>query len=137
MYFYGWKTYFRVQKPTSSNLVKYPIYGIASSRLYSEGFMVNEYDKCVANKMIDGKQCTIAFYVNDNKFSHMNKTIEGYFPGLVIKCGTRLNFVGMQIEFLKDKKVAIRTVQYIKRMIKEFGEDLLKKFQARQQSGFS
>ena len=35
MYFYGWKTYFRVQKPTSSDLVKYPIYEIATSRLYS------------------------------------------------------------------------------------------------------
>ena len=48
--------------------------------------MVNEYDKCVANKIIDSKQCTIAFYVNDNKVvDDVLKTIEGYFPGLVIE----------------------------------------------------
>ena len=35
MYFDGWKTYFRVQKPTPSDLAKYPIYEITSSRLYS------------------------------------------------------------------------------------------------------
>ena len=35
MYFDGWKTYFRVQKPTPSDLTRYPIFEITSSRLYS------------------------------------------------------------------------------------------------------
>ena len=67
---------------------------------------MNEYDKCVANKMIEGKQCTLAFYVDDNKLSHVSSKvvdivldmIEGYFPGLVVtKRGKRLNFLGMEI----------------------------------------
>jgi hypothetical protein len=29
------------------------------------GFTLNKYDKCVANKMIDGKQCTIIWHVDD------------------------------------------------------------------------
>ena len=70
--------------------------------------MVNQYDKCVANKMIEGKQCTLAFYVDDNKLSHVSskvvdgvlKTIEGCFPGLVIERGKRLNFLGMEIVFI-------------------------------------
>ena len=34
--------------------------------LEKEGFILNPYDKCVATKMIDGHQCTIAWYVDDN-----------------------------------------------------------------------
>ena len=30
---------------------------------------INPYDRCVANKMINGSQCTIVFYVDDNKIS--------------------------------------------------------------------
>ena len=34
------------------------------------------YDKCVANKMIDGNQYTIVCYINDNnKFSHINPNV--------------------------------------------------------------
>ena len=31
------------------------------------GFMRNEYDWCVVNKMMSGRKCTVAWYVNDNK----------------------------------------------------------------------
>ena len=110
-------------------------YSLYIEVLEKEGFLVNEYDKCVANKMIEGKQCTLAFYVDDNKLSHVSSkvvddvldTIEGYFPGLVTERGKCLNFLGMEIEFIGDKKIAVGTVQYIKAMIVEFGEELLKK----------
>ena len=36
------------------------------------GFSINTYDRCVANKMIYGKQCTIVWYVDDNKLSHVD-----------------------------------------------------------------
>ena len=39
------------------------------------GLELNPYDPCVANKMIDGKQCTIAWYVNDTKISHADPNI--------------------------------------------------------------
>ena len=34
------------------------------------GFKLNPYDRCVANKEINGKQCTIIWYVDDLKISH-------------------------------------------------------------------
>jgi hypothetical protein len=45
------------------------------------GFKINPYDPCVANKMIEGKQMTICFHVDDFKLSHckskvMDKMIE-------------------------------------------------------------
>jgi len=32
------------------------------------GLIVNPYDRCVANKMIDGKQCTDLWHVDDIKY---------------------------------------------------------------------
>jgi hypothetical protein len=34
------------------------------------GFVINPYDPCVANKMIEGDQMTICFHVDDCKLSH-------------------------------------------------------------------
>ena len=36
------------------------------------GFEFNPYDPCVANKMINGKQMTICFHVDDGKVSHVD-----------------------------------------------------------------
>ena len=32
--------------------------------------MINPYDRCVANKVINDKQCTLVRYVDNNKISH-------------------------------------------------------------------
>lgn len=37
------------------------------------GFTINSYDQCVANKVIDAKQCTIIWHVDDLKISHVIK----------------------------------------------------------------
>jgi hypothetical protein len=37
------------------------------------GFTVNPYDRCVVNKMIKGKQCTIIWHVDDLKLSHVRQ----------------------------------------------------------------
>ena len=36
------------------------------------GFKLNPYDKCMANKMIGGKQCTIAWWVDDHCLTHFS-----------------------------------------------------------------
>ena len=59
------------------------------------GFVLNPYDKCVANKMINKKQCTIAWYVDDNKISHVDPAVvtqildavKDHFGELVISRG--------------------------------------------------
>ena len=45
-------------------------YELYATTLMNMGFEINPYDKCVANKMINGKQCTMSWYVDDNKLSH-------------------------------------------------------------------
>jgi len=39
------------------------------------GFEVNPYDWCVANKMINGKQCAVIWHVDDIKLSHVDKNV--------------------------------------------------------------
>jgi hypothetical protein len=43
-----------------------------SSQLQEWGFELNPYDFCVANKTINGKQCTILWHVDDLKISHVD-----------------------------------------------------------------
>ena len=45
-------------------------YKLYSETLCKEGFKINPYDKCVESKIINGKQCTVIWYVDDNKISH-------------------------------------------------------------------
>ena len=39
------------------------------------GFKINPYDPCISNMKIDGSQCTICWYVHDNKISHKDLQI--------------------------------------------------------------
>jgi len=48
---------------------------LLSDTLIGWGFKLNEYDKCVANKTINGKQCTIIWHVDDLKISHVEQKV--------------------------------------------------------------
>jgi hypothetical protein len=52
------------------------------------GFVMNKYDRCVVNKTINGKQCTILWHVDDLKISHVNvKVLEDIVDELSEKYG--------------------------------------------------
>ncbi len=38
--------------------------------LIKQGYKINLYDECVANKVVNGKQVTICFHIDDCKISH-------------------------------------------------------------------
>jgi len=46
------------------------------------GIKVNPYDICVANKMINGKQLTVFWHVDDLKISHKDKKVVDQFSSL-------------------------------------------------------
>ena len=52
--------------------------------LEGEGFVLNAYDPCVANKTVNGKQMTVCWHVDDLKVSHVD-------PAEVTKFGKWLN----------------------------------------------
>jgi hypothetical protein len=50
-------------------------YELFSNTLKDMGFAINPYDPCAANKIIEGTQCSIVWYVDDNKISHVNPKV--------------------------------------------------------------
>jgi hypothetical protein len=97
-------------------------YQLFTETLSHMGFTLNPYDACVANATIAGQQCTIAWYVDDNKISHVSslvvddiiKRIEARFGTMTKTRGPKHEFLGMDIEFLPDKKVTISMKRYLK-----------------------
>ena len=96
------------------------------------GFELNTHDPCVANKIINGQQCTIAWYVDDNKISHVDSAvvdqliekIEEKFGKMTVKRGKQHVFVGMDIDFIGEGKVKITMKDHLREAIEAFGEDV-------------
>ena len=110
-------------------------YNLYSTTLVKMGFTLNPYDLCVANKNINGSQCTIAFYVDDNKISHKDpavvkqviKELEQHFGKLKVSSGTSFDFLGMDVTIRKDRKVEISMKKQIEEAIDWFGETISNK----------
>jgi Reverse transcriptase (RNA-dependent DNA polymerase)/Zinc knuckle len=99
------------------------------------GFVVNPYDPCVANKTIDGKQCTIIWHVDDLKISHEDPAVvsgvieqlSGEFgkeAPLTVNRGKVHDYLGMTLDFSAEGKVKIGMVQYVKTMLSELNPDM-------------
>jgi len=70
--------------------------------------------------MIDSKQCTIAWYVDDNKISHVSEkvvtdiveAIEAKFRKMMVIRGKKHIFLGMDIVFNGDRTATILMKDY-------------------------
>ena len=95
-------------------------------------FVLNRYDECVANKMINGTQFTITWHVDDLKISHKDPKVVGQviaeleeeYGTMNVTRGRTHPYLGMNITFTEDKKVLIEMKDYIKESIQEFPEDI-------------
>ena len=101
------------------------------------GFVVNPYDWCVVNKIINGKQCTVGWHVDDLKISHHNSRVVddilfklngryGKESPLVITRGRVHEYLGMKMDFSTPGQVILSMPEYINTLIKEIPSDLLK-----------
>jgi len=110
-------------------------YNLYVETLRGMGFQVNPYDRCVANKIIKGKQCTICWYVDDNKVSHEDEEvvtwilgeISKHFGELTITRGDNHQFLGMKIQINKNETVSLSMQTHIKEAIEAYGDDVSKK----------
>jgi hypothetical protein len=109
-------------------------YKLFTSTLEKMGFVLNPYDPCVANKMINGNQCTICWFVDDLKTSHMERSvvddiiakIEERYGKMVVTHGKKHKYVGMDIEFTGNGEAKILVRDYIEEAIAAFPEDCSK-----------
>ena len=106
-------------------------YELYSTTLQDMGFVINPYDMCVANAEIDGGQCTISWYVDDNFITHKKEeVIDGVIGKLEEKFGemskTRgndLEFLGMNLKFKKGQ-FTVNMKKHILKAFKDFGEEI-------------
>jgi len=101
---------------------------LLSSQLQEWGFELNPYDSCVANKSINGKQCTIIWHVDDLKVSHSDPAVVtnviemfqsefGKEVPLTITRGKVHEYLGMKINFSAPGKVQFTMEEYIKGLL--------------------
>ena len=128
-------------------VVQRAIYGMIQSALmfYQKlrkdleeyGFKVNKYDPCVANKMVNGKQLTVTWHVDDLNPSHKDeKVIDEFIEWLGKKYGdnginklkatkgTQHEYLGMILDYSIKGKVRVDMMYYVDKMLKEFPEEL-------------
>ena len=87
------------------------------------------------NKMIEGKQCTIAWHVDDLKISHKHTQVVddiiamlgdefGKEMPLTITRGKIHDYLGMVLDFSKPGEVTVDMIDYVKSVIAEMPEEM-------------
>ena len=98
--------------------------------LESMGFEVNPYDPCVANKTINGNQCTICWHVDDLKISHVDPDVvtqvcndlsDMYDGKVKIHHGGVHDYLGMDMDWeSKEGVLIISMIKYLQKVIEEW-----------------
>ena len=104
-----------------------------SNHLSKMGFTQNQYDLCVANKIIEGKQCTVAWHVDDLKISHSDEKVvrqiiqqlEKEYGTMTVTTGKVHTYCGMDLIF-DDGELKVDMRDYLRDTIAEFPEDCSK-----------
>jgi hypothetical protein len=108
---------------------------LLSSKLVLWGFEINPYDWCVANKIINGKQCTILWHVDDLKISHIDPDVNtdiiemidnefGKEAPLTITRGRIHDYLGMTLDFSEQGKVKIKMLDYVEKMLADLPAEM-------------
>ena len=95
-------------------------------------FELNPYHICVVNKIVNGQQCTLVWYVNDKKVSQMEaKVVEGlikylknYYGELVVTRVKKHKFWDVNINIMEGKNVEIGMKEKLLETIESFGENI-------------
>jgi hypothetical protein len=105
------------------------------------GFDINPYDFCVANKTIDGKQCTIVWHVNDLKISHVDpkavttilnlldskygqKIVGGKRAPLTVKRGKIHDYLGITLNYSEPGYMKLDMIEYVEKILAEMPENM-------------
>ena len=91
--------------------------------LEGNGFVLNPYDPCVANKEVNGSQMNVCWHVDDLKPSHVDPKVSTEFGewlsatyGVLVVShrGKVHDYLGMIMDFLQEGKVMVNMIEYIK-----------------------
>jgi hypothetical protein len=104
-------------------------------KLLEWGFVPNPYDACVVNKIIDGKQCTVGWHVDDLKVSHVKTKVvddildlmDGEFgkeEPMTRSRGKIHDYLGMILDFSVPGELTIDMVKYVEKIIADMPEEM-------------
>ena len=93
------------------------------------------YDSCMATKLVNGKQLTVASHVNDLKASHQElEVLKGFAKSLndefgqetpiTESYGKQHEYLGMKLDFAHRGEVMVTMVDYIKLILQDVPEDM-------------
>ena len=105
--------------------------------LLSYGYKLNPYDLCVANNMVNSKQLTVCWHVDNLKSSHINPKVNNEFLQWIndmfrqlsevkMTRGPLHDYLGMTLDYSVPGKVSIDMSHDVKKMVKEFPQENLK-----------
>lgn len=91
---------------------------------------MNPYDSCIVNKVINGKQCTILWHIDDLKVSHVEQAVlediaswidrkYGQQTPIVVHRGKIHDYLGMTIDYSEDGKVKFMMADYVDGILDE------------------
>ena len=102
-------------------------------------FIVNDYDLCSFNKIVDGVQITIGFHVDDLMMTcvleyviiNVISTLQREFEGITVTKGDKHSYLGMQISIYKDW-YTIDMMGYLDKILTARGTDKYTNYPASQ-----
>ena len=97
-----------------------------------DGFEINPYDTCVANKIVNGKQCTVVWHVDDLKISHVEKSVvedvvknlEATYGEMPTQRGKKFLYLGMTLDYSTKKKVKVIMKDFVESILKDSPDDM-------------
>ena len=106
-----------------------------SASLKMRELEINPYDWCVANKDINGRQCTIVWRVDNLKISHKDSAVidklivslkseYGQVDEMTIRRGKKHNYLGMTLDFSKSGAFIVDMEDYLKEILTYLPEDM-------------
>lgn len=110
-------------------------YNTLCTFLESLDFVVDPYDECTFNKIVNNKQCTLQFHMDNLMISHVNMNVvkevvedlNEYFGTIKLLFGTYgkiHEYLGIQIDLSKDQQVKISMQQYLEDILSEMPCDM-------------
>ena len=104
-------------------------------QLVEWGLVINPYDLCVANKVINGSQFMITWHVNNLKMSHVDPRVLDAFlddlnhvfskeSPLVVHKGPCHDYLGNTLDYSTPRKVIVDMKQYVDKLLSEAPPDI-------------
>ena len=111
-----------------------------SGVLQSWGYIINPYDHCVANKIINGKQCTVTWHIDDLKISHEDPAVVesfltdlqaefGSLGDISVSRGKRHDYLGMFLDFSEDGILQVDMRPYLQTIFANMPSEMVGKAQ--------